>query len=142
MNLNQKRSLPRFNLTGSVELTFLRPDGKGRYVDGEYVKSSTLRQTILKANVQPLKYTDLMILPEADRTSEWIKIYHSFDEPFHLRTMQEGSHEADIVIWEDKYFKVMKAKHYRMGILDHVCVYAAREPLSAESQYREISYGC
>lgn len=121
------RTSPQFQLTHSTEVTIKRfPPGemvKGKWVKGEPININ------VEANVQPFQYKDLMMLPESDRTREWIKLY-SKDE---IRTAKEGADgwDADIILWEGYEYKVMKSHKYVMGVLDHTKAVAARIPISA-----------
>jgi hypothetical protein len=121
------RSYPTFALTHSTEVG-IRRKGEGSYVDGEWVESPETLITI-EANVQPVQFREIMMMPESERTKEWIKIY-SVSE---IRTAVEGpgGWEADFVDWDGYSYRVMKSKKYVMGILDHYCAYAAREPRTA-----------
>lgn len=121
-------SRPNFLLTGKVIVQIERVDA-GSYVNGRWVEG---QKTLVEVcgNVQPLRFHEVMQMPESDRTKEWIKIY-SAQEMF---TAQEGlvnGRQADIILWEGKKFKTMQARHYCMGVLDHWQIMAAREPVSA-----------
>lgn len=122
-----KRSYPTFQLTNSTEVG-IRRKGKGEWVDGEWVESADVVITV-EANVQPMQFREIMMMPESERTKEWIKIYSVAE----LRTSVEGpgGYEADFVDWDGFSYRVMKSKKYAMGVLDHYCTYAAREPRSA-----------
>ena len=122
-----KRTYPSFILTHSTEVTIYRK-GKGGYVDGRW-EEATEQEVKIQANVQPIKFTDLQMFPESDRTREWIVLYSVSD----IRTANEGTSgwEADEVSWNGNRYKVMKANKWVMGVLDHVEAYAAREPISA-----------
>ena len=144
-----RHSYPSFTLTGSEQVEVVRR-GQEVVVKGRIQHPPTEGVFTIKANIQPLKYTDLQQLPESDRTKEWIKIFTA-DQ---IRTMREGDggHNADIVRWDNYEYEVMKCKRYRMGVLDHYVALAARLPLSAMNspdRYHdgtydydsEISYG-
>lgn len=123
-----KSSIPTFALTHKVPITVERVTGgswvKGRWVEGESVEIE------IEGNVQPLKFHEIMQLPESDRTREWIKIY-SAEQMYTSEESSEEGHQADLIHWEGKVYKVMKCRHYSMGVLDHFHALAAREPLSA-----------
>lgn len=123
-----RRTTPKFRLVQSTQVEIIRKT-KGAY-DSDGVWQEGVPTTVtVEANVQPMKYTDLMLLPESDRTKEWITLY-SVDE---IRTAYESDDgwDADEVLWEGKTFKVMKCHRYQMGVLDHYAAHAAREPVSA-----------
>lgn len=122
-------SIPTFQLTHKVPVNIRRRGGEGDYVGGVWVPA-TYTVVVVEANVQPLQFKELMLLTESERTKEWIKLYSAEQ----LRTGNEGvdGWEADVVEWEGNLYRVMKSRHYVMGILDHYHVMAAREPRSAQ----------
>lgn len=71
-----------------------------------------------------------MQMPESERTVEWIKVYTT-GQVYTAEESSELGRPADIVIWNDKRYRVMKARRYQMGVLDHQQLLCAREPLSA-----------
>lgn len=115
-----RKTLPQFTLTGSVQLSLLRgePD---KVVNGRPVKGET-EDLEIKANVQPLSFREVMQLPESERTKDWIKIY----SPEMIRTLKEGEHQADVVLWQDEQWRVMKCHSYKMSILDHYVAHATK----------------
>ena len=123
-----KRSFPTFALTHSTPITVLRKVIKGEWINGKWVEAES-SEVIIEANVQPVQFKELMMMPESERTKEWIKIY-SVSE---LRTANERENgwDADEVIWDGYTYRVMKSRHYVMGVLDHYHAMAAREVVSA-----------
>ena len=119
---------PQFLLTKKIPLTIYRTSAQGTYVDGEWVEG-TETQVPLEVNIQPFKDQDLLLLPEADRSREWYKIYCA-DE---IRMDKQGTSgwSADEFVYEGNRYKVMKVKFYEMGILDHYRATAARLEISA-----------
>ena len=79
-------------------------------------------------NIQPLRPSEILQMPEADRTREWYKVYCAED----LRTLQEGvsGHAADEFVWQGYNYKIMKVSNWSMGILNHFRAYAARTPVT------------
>jgi len=135
MNVNQsRRSKPRFTLTKWLD--FLVKRYEGSWVRGKWVVSPTPQEHTVKANVQPMKPQELMVLTESERTRDWIKIYIALetDNPFELRTAREGNDGwmADRVEWHGDEYEVMKVSYYQMGTLDHIKAIAARVPISAK----------
>lgn len=124
-----KRTKPLFRLTNSTTVTIKRP-GEITYVNGRKVVGEPTEHEI-EANIQPLKFREVLLLPEADRTKEWIKGYCTLEQ--NIRAMKEGenAYESDVVVWGDYEYKVMKVLRYEMGVLDHICFHAARLPISA-----------
>ena len=120
---------PQFLLTKKIPLTILRST-QGSYVDGEWVEG-TETSIPVEVNMQPFRDSELMLLPEADRSREWYKLYCA-DE---IRMDKQGTSgwEADEFILDGDRYKVMKVKPYdKMGILDHWKAHAARLEISAE----------
>lgn len=118
----------RLRLTGSIQLDLLRKT-QGSYVDGIWV-AGTEDVVTIAANIQPLKEAELAIMPEADRTKVWLKLY----SPSPIRTDKQGTdgHDADQFVFEGDRFKVMKVEHYSMGVQDHYKAVAARVEISAK----------
>lgn len=129
------KTKPRFTLTNWIDLTVNRYNG-GQYVNGIWTIDTTPETFTVEANVQPMKYTDLLMLPESDRTKEWIKVYVALNDANHyqIRTAREGNGgwEADRFFWHSDEYKIMRIQHYEMGVLDHWKCLAAREPISAK----------
>lgn len=122
-------SIPSFTLTKKLPITVYRK-GKDTVVKGRPVPAVE-KSFVVEANVQPFNYRDLMVLPESDRTKEWIKVYVATSEI--LRTARQGSdgYDADEVEWNGDRFKVMRLQSYKMGVLDHVKAICARIEISA-----------
>lgn len=123
-----KRTKPGFILTNSTSVTVLRK-GEGDYDDDGIWVTSTPVELIIEANVQPVQFRDIQMMPESERTKEWIKLYTTEE----LRTGNEGEDgwEADLVVWKNETYRVMRSRRYDMGVLDHVHVLAAKIPTSA-----------
>lgn len=122
-----RRSFPTFQLTQSTAIRILRK-GKGEYIAGIW-QSSPETEVVLEANVQPMQFKEIMLLPESERTKEWIKIYSV--EPLRTGNESNTGWEADIVEWDGEKYRVMKCRRYQMGVLDHYHSIAARETVSA-----------
>lgn len=123
-------SLPSFTLTKTIPIQVFR-EGKPTVVKGRPVPGPETEFTI-QANVQPFNFKDLQLLPESDRTKEWIKLYMA--TPDLIRTAREGSdgYQADEVVYAGERYKVMRIRSYRMGILDQTHAIASREIISAK----------
>lgn len=122
-----RRTVPPFFLTRHVFIDVIRI-GEGRYENYRWVEGEEEVLNI-KANVQPAKFKDLQMLPESERTKEYIKVFTV--DP--LRTIKEGKdgHGADIILWNGNRYRVVQVKNYEMGVLDHYKAICAREPISA-----------
>lgn len=70
-----------------------------------------------------------MSLPESDRSREWVKFYTTSV----VLGVQEGaaSQQPDMLVWDGKTYEVSKVFSYKMGVLNHNKVIAARIPKSA-----------
>lgn len=118
---------PNFLLTKKVFATLLRQP-QGSYVGGIWVDAAPTSIQI-EVNIQPLKGHELMSLPESDRSREWVKFYTTSV----VLGVQEGEAAAqpDMLVWDGKTYEVSKVFSYKMGVLNHNKVIAARIPKSA-----------
>lgn len=121
-------SKPPFLLTRKIPLNIIRST-QGSYVNGVWVEGSETTVP-LEVNIQPMKDDEILLLPEADRTREWYKLYCA-DE---IRTLKEGAggHAADEFVYKGDRYKVMKVKFYDMGVLDHWRASAVRIETTAQ----------
>lgn len=117
---------PQFLLTNKISVSIERR-GQGSWSFGEWVEGDPIT-VIREVNIQPLKPSEILQMPEADRTREWYKVYCAED----LRTMQEGvgGWDADEFTWQGYNYKIMKVSNWSMGILNHFKAYAARTPVT------------
>ena len=113
---------PQFLLTKKIPLTIYRKE-KGSYIRGVWVDGPEV-EVVVEVNIQPVKPSEVQMMPESDRTREWYKVY-SADL---LRTKQEGDNgwDADQFEWQGHRYEVMKVQNYSMSILDHYRALAAR----------------
>jgi hypothetical protein len=103
---------------------------QGHYLDGDWVAGDVTTFTI-KAKIQPLKDTELLLLPESSRNRSWVKVYiqegqvatHSA-----LRAAQQGPQgfDPDFFTWQGYKYEVMKDRNYDNSVIDHTRVFAAR----------------
>ena len=119
---------PKFLLTKKIPLTVYRTTAQGSYINGSWVAGSTV-EVIREVNIQPFKDEELLLLPEADRSREWYKIYCA--EDFIADKPGASGTIADEFVWNGDRYKVMKVKRYQMQTLDHYKVHAARLEVSA-----------
>ena len=120
---------PQFLLTKKTPLTIYRTSAQGTYVDGEWVEGTAV-EVVREVNIQPFKDEELLLLPEADRSREWYKLYCAED----LIADKPGASGtiADEFVWNGDRYKVMKVKRYQMQTLDHFRAMASRLEVSAE----------
>lgn len=113
-----------FSLTKWVDVVLTRSTGVGDYsaTTGKFIPAAKTQVTII-ANVQPMKFSHVMMMDSAQRTKEWLNIWSESE----IKKMQEGSGgwESDTFIWNGKRFKVMDVQQYKMGVLDHYHAKAA-----------------
>lgn len=116
-------SIPQFRLTKKIPLTIYRREA-GDYVNGRWVEGAIV-PIIREVNIQPVKPEELLMMPEADRTKEWYRLFCAED----IRTQLEGDGgwDADEFDWNGSRFKVMKVQRYQMTILDHFEAWSARQ---------------
>ena len=124
-NPNSKlaNTTPSFLLTHKTPIQIERTS-PGNWVKGRWVEGLTTVINI-EANVQPMRGHELVVLPEADRTKDSIKVY----SVEHIDTVEDVKQEqADVVIWNGKRYKAIKSMQYQMGILNHTKTICVRLP--------------
>lgn len=119
---------PSFILTKKLPITILRKT-EGEWIKGRWVEGRA-EEIEIEANVQPMRGHELVVLPEADRTKDSIKVY-SVER---LRTVEEvKQEEADIVVWEGKHYRAVKTMTYKMGVLNHTKTVCVRYPTTPDN---------
>lgn len=113
-------SIPSFAMTKTKSLTILRYP-LNTYVRGRPVQGTPTSVTI-KANIQPVKPHELLILPEADRTRATLKLFSVSQ----MRTAQEGKHDADRFVYGGYTYEIKAVKEWSMGVLNHYWALAVR----------------
>lgn len=118
--------VPNFLLTKTVPITVYRRS-QGSYVDGVWTDGIET-STVVNVNIQPLKPSEIMMMPESERTKEWYKLYSAEE----LKTLQEGNSgwSADEFTWNGYRYRVMKVYSFGMGTLNHFKAWAARIPVT------------
>ena len=126
---------PRFLLTGKVTLTIQRNISAGGYVGGKWVGGG-YDPIEREVNIQPLRYHQVMMLPESERSKQWYTLFSAEDlrasqEPGLLEdgTPTEGW-KADRFMWKGHLYEIMKVRDFSMGVLDHYEAQAARIPIT------------
>ena len=98
-----------FGVTVTVTRTAAGVYAKGEYAPGA---TSTLTTTM---SVQPMSGRELLNLPEAQRTRQWVRGYC----PIELRTAdQSGSLKADLVAYAGKSYEVQKVEYWQSTASD------------------------
>jgi hypothetical protein len=117
---------PNFLLTKRVSIDIIRQT-QGSYVNGDWVEG-TETTVPTEVNIQPLKDSEILLLPESERTKEWYKLYSAEE----LRTAKEGTggYGADEFIFSGNRYRIMKVRNFSMGILNHWKASAARIELT------------
>lgn len=120
---------PLFQKVGKTTLNIKRKT-QGSYVNGRWVEGTDEYPVCIEANVQPkLTNTELMLLPEGDRTTNALKVYTTFP----LRQRVEGSSpvDGDRFDWVDGFtYEVVVTHTYVMGVLNHTKAIAVRKELT------------
>lgn len=100
------------------------PAAAGTYVDGMWVDPGVTSQTII-ASVQPLTAKELLLLPDADRQRERLKLYSTYE----FQVQKDGAQtDSDIVVIDRKSYMVtavtdfivnqaMNLKYYRADVV-------------------------
>lgn len=126
-----RRTKPMFLMTGKIPLTIYRGTTSGEYVRGVWQEGES-EPIVREVNIQPLRYHEILLLPESQRTRQWYNLWCAED----LFTDQEAgflpdgtptpARKADEFMYEGYRYKIMRVHHYDMGVLDHFHAQAAR----------------
>jgi len=119
-----RRTSKFFSLTGKVKLQIRRSQGGGEHSDITGLWEPSPKKIVeIEANVQPFKFSQTMLLSEADRTKEWLNVWSENE----IKKAEDGDSgiEADVFIYRNKVYKVMDVKVWTMGVLDHYHAHAA-----------------
>lgn len=87
----------------------------GSYSDATGLFEPGSEQTMsVAASVQPMTARDLLLLEEADRTREWIKLYSEFK--FHAGEQTAGGQpvKADVIIYNNERYVVRSVTDWTM----------------------------
>ena len=124
-------SKPMFRLTKKIPLTIYRK-GSGYYERGVWVEGVT-EEIVREVNIQPLRYEEVMLLPESQRNKQWWTLYCAEDIRAALPTTTSiTGWDADEFDYDGMRFRVMKAKKYAIGVLDHYKAQAAQIEVTAQ----------
>lgn len=126
---DNRLTTPKFQLTKTVDVTILRAAVAGEYNEDGYYIEGLAEEIIVKANVQPLRGHELLSVPEADRTRNWIRLYT--EDNIYVVDEKTGF-VSDTVIWNGQKYKVVRTETYVMGTLDHTKAIAYRLPLTPD----------
>lgn len=107
-------TIPTFSLVNKVPIVVTRRQ-PSRYVNGRLVPGEETQITV-EANVHPFSDYQVFIMPEADRTRDWLWVFSASE----LRTKKEGANAtgADTFEWFGETYEIMKVQRYAMNILD------------------------
>lgn len=95
-------------LTGTIQI--IQPSA-GAWVDGEFVNGATTTLNI-PASVQPLKASDLKMLPEGRRNTEAIKIYA---ETKAVISDEKNSKNNSKIVYDGKNYEVFSVFNWSIG---------------------------
>ncbi len=88
--------------------------------DGYYKPGSTSEMTI-RASVQPLNTNEYtLVAAEGSRNVGYVKIYT--DVPLQTEKeigWNEGMSEADILLWQNRHYKVVQCDAYQSNVINH-----------------------
>jgi hypothetical protein len=96
--------------------------GSGYYDRGKWVLPDAEEIPVMDVILHPTKAKDTLQLKESDRNSESITVFTSLQ----LVSIDEGENSADIILWDNKEFKVMKVYKAVLGTVDHYKAIAVR----------------
>ena len=86
----------------------------GEYVDGVWVEGRML-DLFFTASVQPTTPKQMQSLPEGRRNVASFSLYTNTE----LRTAEQHSHQADIVVLDDGEYEVSAVERWNNGIIPH-----------------------
>ena len=95
--------------TSKIEVT--QPDAAGQYVDGRYVPGETKTVTIFPS-VQPLKASEIKMLPKGRLNVESIKIY---TELRMFISDEKNNKKATKVLYDGKNYEVHMVENWAIG---------------------------
>jgi hypothetical protein len=127
-----------FQLIKKKKIVITRRDS-GSYVDGKAVEG--WKTTVeIEGHIQPLKYRETLMLPEASRSNKACKVYSKEL----LRGLKEGElgWAADRFEWQGDWYEVMKQQEWdvQTSMSDHFCAYAVRIEITPdeEEEYESV----
>lgn len=120
-------SIAQFSLVKEVPLELTRTISPGRFFEGDWIEGET-STIVIQANVQPFSDYQVYILPEADRTRNWLWVFSASN----MFQKKEGAvaREGDKFTWNGELYEVMKTQTYPMGVRDHTEAKCARVEIS------------
>lgn len=120
-------SVAEFSLVKKIPLVLTRTVSPGRHQEGEWIPGEVAEVTI-QANVQPFSDYQVMILPESDRTKNWVWVFSASN----MFQKKEGAvaREGDKFQWNGEWYEVMKTQTFQMTVRDHTEAKCCRIELS------------
>ena len=102
---------PQFSST----FTLKRKSSATTYVNGKAVTGATTTSSIT-ANVQPLRGQDMLLLPEARRTSQAVVIYTATQ----LRVANSvAGFDADILTYAGSDYEILSCEPWQSNVISH-----------------------
>lgn len=95
--------------------TLKRKSAADTYVNGKFVAATTTSTTI-QASVQPLSGQEMLLLPEARRTSQAVRIYT--DTQLRVANTIAG-YNADIVTAFGSDFEIISCEPWQSNVINH-----------------------
>jgi len=109
-------------LTGQIKVT--QPNGAGTYVGGRYVEGTKTVVENVNASVQPLKPSEIKMLPEGRRNIESIKIYTELKM---FISDEKNKRNASIVEYDGKNYEVHMVFNWNIGTdIKHYKIFAIK----------------
>ena len=102
---------PRF----SSSFTLKRKSTATTYVNGKAVPGSTATSTIV-ASIQPLSGQEMLLLPEARRTSQAVVIYTA--TPLRVANSVAGL-DADIITYSGSDYEILSCEPWQSDVISH-----------------------
>lgn len=109
------------------KFTIVRKTTAGYYDEnGDWIEGSTSENIIIQATVQPLNSNDQTeVNPDGERTTEIVKVYTSTRLLTAKQAYDENNPvEADVLLYDDREWKIIKCSGYQSGVISHYKAYA------------------
>lgn len=102
-------------------LTIHRYDGKPELQTNGRYKMPAQISLVVQASVQPLKATEMEVLPEGRRGCRAVKVYSS--EELYMADQGNGI-QADQFDWLGRRYEIVAVDAYQCGVINHWRMYA------------------
>jgi len=110
------------------KLQVTREIKEGKYVEG-YFKDGYVQTFTIVGTVEPLDGNELMLLTEAERTKESIRIYTATEL---LTVDPKRTRKADVITYQGKKFEVHSVKRWTQLIPHFAAIAISKTDLTEE----------